>query len=85
MRDTLNAILAFIGSASLTDAEFNALTLESTEDAREVYEALSQVLSARESVSTMIDRLTAYFKAKGYDFTPAQGKSNIFLGGPLCK
>lgn len=84
MRAFLNAVLAFIGVPSLTDEEFEALTLESTDDAAEVYAALSQVLIARESVSAAHDRLVFYYQAMGVEVTPAPlAKSNILIGGGM--
>lgn len=87
MRDWLNAILAFIGTSSLTDLEYAAidiskLTLQTYNQA--AYDALSGVLSVRENVSTMQTRLIGFFAAKGFTVSPAStGKSNIFLGDAL--
>jgi len=84
MRAYLNAILTFIGCESLTDEEFDALTLEDTEDQVEVYESLLSVLEARESVSETTSRLQFYFQAKGVEVSEADsGSSNIFVGSCL--
>jgi hypothetical protein len=40
MRDILNAILAFIGSESLTDDEFDSVDIDDDENNSEVYNAL---------------------------------------------
>lgn len=84
LRDFLNAILTFIGAATLSDAEYAAITLTSTTDPFKVYSCLKEILLSRESVSTMVDRLTYYYAAKGYDYGPAvTGKTNILIGGAL--
>lgn len=87
MRDWLNAILAFIGTSSLTDLEYAAidtdlLTLNTYNQA--AYDAEAAVLTSREAVSTMQDRLIAFFKAKGLDVAAVStAKSNIYLGSVL--
>ena len=84
MRSALNYILNFIGAASLTDEEFDGLTIESTEDDVATYEALNAVLVSRESVSSLTDKLTYYFLAKGAEIpTIDNGKSNILVGQVL--
>lgn len=84
MRDFLNGILAFIGATSLTDEEFDALTIDSAAYDVATYEALSCVLVSRESVSTLQDKLYFFFKAKGAEVSQADtGKSNIFAGAVL--
>ncbi len=84
MRDFLDAILEFISSESLTDEEFDSLTVTVEEYTKEVYEALKGVLEARESVSGQPKRLKLYFIAKGVDLLGVPSttpNSNIFLGG----
>lgn len=84
MREELNSILAFIGSESLTDQEFEDLTLSSTEDPLAVYEALLGVLNSRESVSDAKERLKNYFLAQGVSVgDPPSGRSEIFVGAVL--
>lgn len=84
MRDFLNGILSFIGAESLTDEEFEALTIESADYDAETFTALSNVLISRESVSTLHDQLAHYFQAKGVAVTTADvAASNIYLGGAL--
>lgn len=87
MRDWLNAILVFIGSASLSDLEYAAIDISKLEVQvynQAAYDALSAVLVARETVSTMQKRLEGFFTAKGLNVVTAQtGKSNIFLGDSL--
>lgn len=84
MRDFLNGILTFIGSTSLTDVEFEGLTIESYGYDQETYQALADVLEARESISTLQDRLVSYFEAKGVSVVANEtGKTNIFIGAVL--
>ncbi len=84
MREILNAILAFIGSTSLTDGEFDSLDIEDMENASEVYNALLLVLDDRESVTDMALRLKYYYLAKGTSFEPVStGKTNIFVGSKI--
>jgi hypothetical protein len=80
----LNAILSFIGSASLTEEEFDSLTVDSLSSDLEIYAALLSILNARDMVSTQQDRLFWYYKAKGVEVSqPSQAKSNIFVGATL--
>lgn len=87
MRDWLNSILAFIGSESLTDGEYSGvntslLTLSVYNQA--AYDALASVLDTRDAVSTVQDRLVAYFKARGFDVEALNtGRTNIFIGAVL--
>lgn len=84
MRDFLNAILSFIGAESLTDEEFDSLTIDSASYNVATYEALSAVLVSRETISNLQDRLYAYFTARGVVTTQVStGKSNIFVGSVL--
>lgn len=85
MRDFLDGILTFIGAESLTDLEFESLTVTDEVYDSTTYDALAGILLARESVSSMQDRLTAFFTAKGVEVTPVEtASSNVFLGGALC-
>lgn len=84
MRDTINALFAMIGAESITDEEFDSLTIVSFALDQETYDALAEVLAARELVSTIQDRLSAYFYARGVEVTPAStARSNIFIGDVL--
>ncbi len=84
MRDYLNAVLEFIGAESLTDEEFDSITLVSTEDQVAVYNVLRVVLEARELVSEMTLRLQNYYLAKGIAVVlPPHPVTNIFVGGPI--
>lgn len=87
MRDWLNAILAFIGTSSLTDIEYaamNVVGMESQVYNQAAYTQLSNILNGRENVSTMQQRLIGVFKAKGTEVSPAEtGKSRIYLGDVL--
>lgn len=84
MRDFIDAILAFIGASSLTDDEFNSLTITEYGLDSETYEAILAVIDARETVSNTRDRLTYYFQAAGVEVVaPSAGQSNIYMGSVL--
>lgn len=84
MRDFLDAILAFIDAASLSDDEFNSLTITSYAYDQETYDALFAILKARDSVSTLLDRLAGTFIAKGATITKGDsGQSQIYVGSVL--
>lgn len=86
MRVFLNNILAFIGSESLTDAEFGTINLTEQNYSLNTYNALKSVLEGREMVSNQLWKLKSYFRIKG---APVSGEnavtpvSNIFLGASL--
>lgn len=84
MRDFLNSILDFIGAPSLTDDEFATVESQFMIYDQGTYDDLSRILAGRELVTGMQERLTAFYKAKGVELTPAKtGRSNIFLGAAL--
>lgn len=84
MRDWINTVLSFIGTTSLTDDEFESLPIEAAMYDQDTYDAIVGVLQSRESVSNLLDRLTAYWQARGIEFTPAtNGRSNILVGAVL--
>lgn len=86
MRTFLNAILAFIGSESLTDEEFESLAEDlPTDYTLAVYTALKGILQARDGVSGQLQKLVDYFEAKGVDVTGAarDAASQIFIGAAL--
>lgn len=85
MRSFLNAILAFIGSESLTDDEFEAIDLTVEEYSQLVYDTLKAVLESRESVSSQLEKLKLFFLAKGVNVTGSEitPQSQIFVGSPL--
>lgn len=84
MRAYLNSILSFIGAESLTDEEFSTITVTDQDDHVAVYDQLLLVVQARDLVSTMPQRLMAYFVAKGIAVsTPVVARSNIFVGSCL--
>lgn len=87
MREWLNAILAFIGSTSITDIEYagmNLLNVTVQVYDQASYDALSALLVTRESVSTMQSRLIGVFQAKGGSITALEiAKTNIFIGDVL--
>ncbi len=81
MREILNGVLQAIGAESLTDNEWESI--EDTDLAENVarYTALDAILFARESVSTIRDRLRYYYLAKGTELpTVASGSSNVLVG-----
>jgi hypothetical protein len=85
MRSFLDAILSFIGAASLTDEEFDSVTITVQDYSVQTYQALLEVIDNRELVSTVRYRLTYYFRARGVDVSPSSvGRSNILVGGLLC-
>lgn len=88
MRDFLDAILTAIDSESLTDEEFDGMTLPDTPAyTKEIYEAMKLVLEARESVSGQVERLKFYFIARGADLSASPGarapQSQIYIGDSL--
>lgn len=87
MRDFLDAILAFIGAASLSDDEFASIDTEGFSVGVytiDVYNAILSIVDDRELVSTTRDRLRYLFLAKGVEVEESsRAKSNIFLGGEL--
>lgn len=84
MRDFLDAILAFIVAESMTDEEFATVESELPIYDQGTYDDLARILEGREAVSTLQERLQAYYKAKGVTITAAEtGKSDIFLGAVL--
>lgn len=87
MRDWFSAIFAFIGTTSVTDLEWagvDATDITTQVYNQSAYNEMDKILAARESVSTMRDRLVGVFKAKGTDVTAnSQAKTNIFIGGSL--
>ena len=87
MREWLNAILLFIEAESLTDLEYdgiNFLNITQGEYNQAAYDELAKVLASREMVSNTIDRLGAFFTAKGLPVAPLdKAVSNILLGFAL--
>lgn len=91
MRDFLNAILAFIGSESLTDEEFATIEAQGTfvVYSKATYDVLKATIEAREAVSGQAKKLKLYFIARGVDISEGSNKahtprSNILIGMPLC-
>ncbi len=75
----------FIEASTLTDPEFESITLIGMNYDVDSYNALLGVIDSREGVSTTRDRLTNYYLARGVEVSaPPVGTSNIFLGSPLC-
>lgn len=88
MRDFLDSILEFIGATALTDQEYaETQPMESNEGEYtvEVYNALKDVLTERETITTMAAKLKSYFAAAGTvidapSYVPA---SQILIGVAL--
>lgn len=90
LRTFVDGIFSFIGSESLTDEEYSGLEAVepplTEEYTKPLYDALKEVLQAREGVSGQGRKLKSYFQAKGVDLhgslvpTP---NSNILIGKPL--
>lgn len=87
MRQFLDAIMAFISAASLSDEEYATTTdLPNTPGVYTVavYDKCLAILDSRELVSNTRDRLTFLFKAKDVEVTPtSSARSNIFIGSGL--
>ncbi len=87
MREFLDAILSVIDSESLTDGEFDGITLTEQAYNKATYDALRAILEARENVSGQVKRLKLYFIARGADLSGGAviptPNSNIFIGGPV--
>jgi hypothetical protein len=85
MRSFLDGILAFIGSSSLTDEEFNTVVLTEAVISKEAYLTLKGILENREGISGQVEKLKSFFLAKGIDLydSPRNPNSNIFIGTPL--
>lgn len=88
MRDFLNAILAFIGTSSLIDEEFEQMEDEISSFGynMETFTAIKMLLVERDETTETTERLQFYFMAKGLDFDidPASPpQSNILIGSAL--
>lgn len=85
MRAFLNAILAFIDAASLSDVEFDSIELTEQEYTVETYEALLAIVDERETVSNTRDRLRYYFLARDVEISESiPAETNIYAGDVLC-
>jgi hypothetical protein len=85
VRDLIDALFAQIGAASLTDVEFDALTIEAVNLDVTTYQALLAVLDAREGVSNARDRLKYYYLSRGVDVADvSNAQTKIYLGDVLC-
>lgn len=83
-RDLYNNILRAIGAATLTDGEFDSIEVSVPGNNSETYDALVAVLDSREVVSSVRDRLTYYFQARGVEVTePTAARSNVYIGSVL--
>lgn len=85
MRDFVDAILSAISTATLTDDEFEMITIEDQDYTAALYAEILAVIDSREAISNVRDRLGFYFQAKGVEITaPSAGSSNIYIGSDLC-
>lgn len=86
MRAFLNQILVFISAGTLTDEEFDSLTIEDAAYNQATYNALKAILVARAPVSNLPTRLLRYFQSTGAtvsDDATYTAKSDIYLGDAL--
>lgn len=88
MRDFLDEILAFIGSESLTDEEFELLPDGTVQTYNEyVYKYLRSILQGREAVSSQLNKLKSFFVIKGVSVVESTAAkdpvSQILVGKPL--
>lgn len=84
MRAFLNGILSFIGAESLTDQEWSTITITEQVYTQETYDVLAEILQAREAISTLQDKLVAYFLCKGLNVVVNDvATSNIYVGDVL--
>lgn len=80
----INALFLQIGATSLTDVEFDSLTIETAAADLATYNALLAVLDSRETVSNARDRLRYYFLARGVEIAVSTGgTTKIFVGSVL--
>lgn len=85
MRAFLNAILAFIDAASLSDVEYASIELTEQEYTQETYDALLTIIDERETVSNTRDRLRYYFLARDVVISESiPAETNIYAGDVLC-
>ena len=91
VRDELNEILVNIGQPTLTDEEFETITLSDDPERLDLYLALIPVLKLRSVIDDSLDRLKAYALAIdsiNIDIETAKESvfeeaSNVFLGAEL--
>jgi len=86
MRNFLNGILSFIGSESLTDNEFDTVTITEQTYSVATYNALKSILESRESVSNQLWKLKSFFTIKGVSLSGQRAvtpTSQIFVGARL--
>lgn len=85
MRDSIDAVLEHIGAESLTDDEFDSLEIEAFALDFDTYQAIREVLEARENVSDSVNRLGLYFQSAGVELSGEDptASSNILIGDTL--
>lgn len=84
LRTFLNNILKAIGTATLTDEEFDTVTVTEKNYSIETYNDLLAVIDSRQLITTMRDRLRYFFISRGTEIaTSSTAKSNIFIGAGL--
>lgn len=82
MREELNNILLWIGEATLTNNEWGSMHLPENPTAKDKYQALYLILSARSGIGAATEKLKAYFVSKGFlqIEDPKVNYNNISIG-----
>jgi len=87
MRDFINTVLAFIGTSSLTNDEYEEIDLSDFGYNIPTFDVVKMLLFERDEATETSDRLKLYFMAKGVnvegDDVTLPAKSNIFIGAAL--
>lgn len=84
MRVFLDSILLFLNMPTLSDEEFDGVTLMVAEVNKETFLELKRILEDRNSITSDIDRLSFYFKAKNVSLSDEDSETtrqtNILIG-----
>ena len=87
MRDFLDEILSFINAETLSDVEFDAVTITVQNYSTATYNQLKTILESREMVSSELKKLANFFRAKGTSVSSSESshtpRSNILIGKAL--
>jgi hypothetical protein len=87
MRDELDGILIFINEATLTNIEWEEAQnfLPENPELLDEYKALKSILENRSGIGKAIEKLKAYFSAKGVVIPEDDRKNynNIFIGDTI--
>lgn len=83
-RTYYDRIFTLIGAETLTDDEWETLTVTGRDLSIEHFNEFKAILEGRESASNVVEKLQSYFLAAGVEvsYTP-QAQTNIYLGGDL--